>query len=62
MIDHAKEIYSRPKKTWFQSEKEKLHSKKNSELSIFGAEEKSKKDSSSYFLFYFIFNFYLFLF
>ena len=44
LIEHRKEIYGRPKKTWFQSEKEKLAAKQNSKVAVLGEEaEKEEK-------------------
>ena len=38
LIEHEDEIHSRPKRTWFQSEKQKQESQKKSKIAMFGEE------------------------
>ena len=38
IVEHQKEIQSRPKRTWFQSEKEKSDAAKRSKIAMFGEE------------------------
>jgi len=44
MINHRDEIYSRPKRTWFQTTQEKAASKENSRLSVMGPDAENDDD------------------
>jgi len=42
LVDHKQEIQNRPKRTWFQSERERKDSQARSKVAIFGEEDKDE--------------------